>query len=115
MVGALAHLLACGFADFIDAIGDGGFELQTVTAGAFAAPVGTPARIRMAAGRADRLTGDIKPWTDDMSGFDGCLDAPVGPAGVAHRREAAVEHGAQSAPARAGGQGARIIKKKKDK
>src|SRR5260370_41029210 len=50
----------------------------------------------MAAGGADRLAGDIKPWTDNMPGFDGCLDAPVGAASVAHRREAAVEHGAQS-------------------
>ena len=31
-----------------------------------------------------------------MSGLDGGLDAPVGPAGVTHRREAAVEHRAQS-------------------
>jgi hypothetical protein len=42
MVGALAHLLARGLADFIDAIGDGGFELQAVTADAFAAPIGAP-------------------------------------------------------------------------
>jgi len=43
MVGALAHLLARGLADFIDAIGDGGFELQAVAADAFAAPIGAPA------------------------------------------------------------------------
>ncbi len=43
MVGALAHLLARGFADFVNAIGDRGFELQAVAAGAFAAPVGAPA------------------------------------------------------------------------
>ena len=40
MVGALAHLLARGFADFIDAVGDRRFELQAVAADAFAAAIG---------------------------------------------------------------------------
>jgi hypothetical protein len=43
MVCALSHLLARGFPDFVNAIGDGGFELQAVAADAFAAPVGAPA------------------------------------------------------------------------
>src|SRR5258705_2111093 len=98
MVGALAHLLAGGFADFVDAIGNGGFELQPVTADAVVAAaeaVGAPACIRMATGGADRLTGDIKTWPRDMAGFDRGLDAPVGTAGVAHRPEAAVHHRAR--------------------
>ena len=37
MVGALAHLLARGLADFVGAVGDRGFELQAVAADAFAA------------------------------------------------------------------------------
>jgi hypothetical protein len=53
MVGALAHLLARGFPDFIGAVGDGRLELQAVAAGAFAAKIGAPARVRMAAGGAD--------------------------------------------------------------
>src|SRR5450432_452979 len=96
MVGALAHLLARTFANLVGAIGDRGFELQTVAADAFTAAVGAAARIRVSPGGADRLAGDIEPRTDDMSGFDRGLDAPVGPAGVAYRGEAAVEHGAQS-------------------
>ena len=107
MVGALAHLLARGLADFIGAVGDGGFELQAVAAGAFAAHVGAPARIRMTARRADRLAGDIKPWTRDMSGFDRRLDAPVGPSGVADGGETAIEHGAQPARRARGDQGQR--------
>src|SRR5438128_2142827 len=95
MVGALAHLLARGFADFVDTIGDRGFELQAVTAGAFAAKVAAPTRIRMATGRADRLAGDIEPRTNDMPSLDRGLDTPVRPAGVTHGREAAVEHRAQ--------------------
>src|SRR6478735_6073657 len=98
MVGALAHLLAGGFADFVDAIGDRGLELQPVAAGALvvaAEAVGAPARIRMPAGGTDRLTGDIKPRTRDMPGFDRGLDAPIGAASVPHGGEAAIEHGAQ--------------------
>src|SRR6185369_17662732 len=99
MVGALAHLLTGRFADFVDAIGDRGLELQPVAADAFvvaAEAIGAPARIRMAAGGANRLARDIKPRAGDMPGFDRGFDAPVGTAGVAHGSEAAVEHGAQS-------------------
>ena len=42
MVGTLTHLLARCFPDLIGAVGDGGLELQTVAADAFAAPVGAP-------------------------------------------------------------------------
>ena len=59
----------------------------------------------MAAGGADRLAGDINPRTDDMSGFDRGLDAPVGAAGVAQRGEAAVQHRAHLHRALRGEQG----------
>src|SRR5665213_4133010 len=95
MVGALVHLFARDLADFVRTVGDGGFELQAVAAGARAAGIGAPSRIRMPAGWPDRLAGDIKSGASDMSGFDRSLDAPVGPAGVAHGGEATVEHGAQ--------------------
>src|ERR1700748_2303011 len=98
MVGALAHLLARRFAHFVGAVGDRGFELQAVAALAFTVEpeAGAPARIRMAAGRADRLACDIEPGTVDRPGFEGSLEAPVGAAGAANGGEAAIEHRAQA-------------------
>ncbi len=95
MIGALAHLLAGGFAHLVDTVGDRGLELQAVAADAFAAAIGAPARIRMSPGRADGLAGDEQPRTRDMPSLDRGLDAPVGPSGVADGGEAAVEHRAQ--------------------
>jgi hypothetical protein len=95
VVRALAHLFARRFADLVDAVGDGGFELQPVAADAFTAAIGAPARIRMAASGTNGLACDEEPRARDVSGLDRGLDAPVGTSGVAHGGEAAVEHGAQ--------------------
>jgi hypothetical protein len=46
VVGALPHLLSCGFAHLIDAIGDGRLELQAVAARATEVPTAKWSELR---------------------------------------------------------------------
>ena len=95
VVGALPHLLARGLAHLIGTVGRRRLELQAVAADARSAHVRSPAAVGVAASRPDRLAGDEHARPDEMPRLDGRLDAPVASARIAHRREAAIDHGPQ--------------------
>ena len=73
-------------------------DLNCQAVAAAAASPSTSVRRRPSAvptGGPDRLAGDEQARADQIALLDGGLDAPVAAARVAHRGEAAVEHGAQ--------------------
>ena len=57
-------------------------------------PICAQAAFAVAAGLAERLTGDEQPRAFEQALFHRGLDAVVGTAGVAQRGEAAMQHGA---------------------
>ena len=95
VVGALAHLLARRLAHLVGTIGDRRLEGQAAAAGAAAVDIRAAPAVGVAARGPDRLAGDEQARADEMTLLDARLDAPITSARVAHRGEAAVEHGAQ--------------------
>ena len=95
LVHALAQLLAHGRAHRVHAVDHVEAEAHGVAAVAHAAPgVGAPARVGVPAGGADGAPGDEQPRARQLALGHRVAQAPVGPTGVAHGGEAAVEHGA---------------------
>ena len=92
LVAALAHFLAHRAADLGNAVGDAHGERHGVAAMTAHAEVGAAAAVAMAAGRADRASGDEQPRSRQQPFVGRFLQAPIGAAGVAHAGEAAVEH-----------------------
>ena len=94
LVGALSHLLARGPADLVGPVGQLEREGHGVAAAARRVAVGAPARVAVAARRADGAAGDEEPRPGQEALLHRRLDPPVRAAGVADGREAAVDHAA---------------------
>ena len=94
LVAALPHFLADRLLHLRDAVGQAHGEGERVAAVAAHARIGPPAAIAVPAGRAERLAGDEQPGTRAKPLLDRGLDPPVGAAGVAYGREAALQHAA---------------------
>ncbi len=94
LVGALAHLFAHGAAHLVGPVGQRQREGHGIAAAARRRAVGAPARVAVAARGADGAPGDEQARAGQEPALDRRLDAPVGPARVAHGGEAAVDHAA---------------------
>src|SRR4029079_7306687 len=94
MGGALALLVAHRAAHFGHAIA---YLAETRAAQALVEIIAGAAHVAVAAGLRQRLAAKQDARTFDVALLDCRRDAPVGAAGIAHRREPAVEHAFQNA------------------
>ena len=92
LVGTLPHLFARRTAHLGDTIRHIHSIGHGVAAMAAQAVIGSAARVRMPACRADRLTGNKQARAGHIMAIHRLLDPPIGTAGITHAGKAAVDH-----------------------